>query len=309
MNNLYLIETDNFNLIDNEVKKILQKNKFSLEELIKYDLSEISTITLINELDTYSIFQEKKAVLGYDAKFLTTEKSEIEQNIKVLEDYINNPHSTNILIIACSKLDGKKNICKLIKNKFNVIDLNINLVDYVKESLEDFKMKIDDINYFLDLVGDNISKIDNELNKLKCLNIREKSINKDDINNIIIPKSDDNIFNLMDAIVKREKKRSLKLYNDLINNKVEDIKILINLSYQFRLIYQVKVLEYKTDLEIADILNIKNPKQVRAIRYKIKNFNKEELINNLYKLSLIDEEIKTSKTIANIAFPLFIANL
>lgn len=309
MNNLYLIETNNLNLINKEVKKILLKNHFFEEELIKYDLSEVSTITVINELDTYSIFQDKKAVLGYDAKFLTTEKSEIEQNINVLEDYINNPHSSNILIIACSKLDGKKNICKLIKNKFTIIDLNINLVDYVKDNLEEYKMDNDTINYFLDLVGDNITKIDNELAKLKCLKIEEKIINKEDIKEIIIPKSDDNIFNLMDAIVKKDKKRSLKLYNDLINNKVEDIKILINLSYQFRLIYQVKVLEYKSDLEIADILGIKNPKQVKAIRYKIKNFKEIELINNLYKLSLLDEEIKTSKAIPSIAFPLFIANL
>ena len=309
MNNLYLIETNNFKLIEKETAKILDKNNFQKEELIKYDLSTTKTTTLINELDTYSIFQDKKAVLGYDATFLTTSKSEIEQDIKILEDYINNPNPNNILILACSKLDGKKNICKLIKKEFTIVDLNINLVDYVKNNLDDYKMNLDNINYFLTLTGDNIDRIDNELLKLKCLKIDDKMINKEDIDNVVIPQTDDNIFNLMDAIVKKDKKRSLKIYNDLINNKVEVIKILINLSYQFRLIYQVKVLEYKTDLEIADILNIKNPKQIKAIRYKIRNFSEKELIDNLHKLAILDEKIKSSSSLAEIDFPMFIINL
>ena len=309
MNNLYLIETNNFKLIDKETKKILKENNFSEDELIKYDLSTTKTTTLINELDTYSIFQDKKVVLGYDAVFLTTLKSEIEQDIKGLEDYINNPNPSNILILACSKLDGKKNICKLIKSKFKIIDLNINLVDYVKENLDDYKMNIDTINYFLLQTGDNIERIDNELVKLKSFKNEEKVINKDDVLELVIPQTDDNIFNLMDAIVKKDKKRSLKIYNDLINNKVEVIKILINLSYQFRLIYQVKVLEYKSDSEIAEILNIKNPKQIRAVRYKTNNFNERELLRNLEKLAIIDEEIKTSKILPEIAIPMFITNL
>jgi len=309
MNNLYLIETNNFKLINKETKKILKENNFSEDELIKYDLSTTKTTTLINELDTYSIFQDKKIVLGYDAVFLTTGKSEIEQDIKVLEDYINNPNPSNILILACSKLDGKKNICKLIKSKFKIIDLNINLVDYVKENLDDYKMNLDIINYFLLQTGDNIERIDNELSKLKLFKNEEKVINKDDVLELVIPQTDDNIFNLMDAIVKKDKKKSLKIYNDLINNKVEVIKILINLSYQFRLIYQVKVLEYKNDSEIAEILNIKNPKQIRAVRYKTNNFNERELLRNLEELSKIDEQIKTSKILPEIAIPMFITNL
>lgn len=309
MNNLYLIETDNLNLVEKETEKILLDNQFSLLELIKYDLSITSTNTLINELDTYSIFQDKKAVLGYDATFLTTSKSEIEQDIKVLENYINNPNPSNILILACSKLDGKKNICKLIKNKFKLIDLNINYLDYIKDNLDDYKMDSDAINCLLMQTGEDISRIDNELLKLKNFKTDDKIITKDDVLKITIPKTDDNIFNLMDAIVKRDKKRSLKVYEDLINNKVEDFKIIINLAYQFRLIYQVKSLEYKSDSEIAEILNIKNPKQVRAIRYKTNNFTERELIKNLHEISLLDEKIKTSKILKDVAIPLFIANL
>lgn len=309
MNNLYFIETNNLMLLEKQVNKILKQNKFDESLLIKYDLSETSTLTLINELDTYSIFQDKKAVLGYDAVFLTTSKSEIEQNIKVLEDYINNPNKDNILILACSKLDGKKNICKLIKNKFNIIELEIDYKKYIKEELEEYKMDNSTIEYFLSLTGEDLQRIENELNKLKCLKIETKEITLKDVKEVVIPRNDDSIYDLMDALVKKDKQRSFKIYNDLINNKTEVIKILINLSYQFRLIYQVKVLEYMSDSEIGDILNIKNPKQIKAIRYKTRNFSEFELIDNLHKLSILDEKIKTSKGKGEIEFPMFIANL
>lgn len=309
MNNLYFIESDNITLINEEVKKILKENNFSFDELIKYDLSITSLDTLINEIDTYSIFQEKKTVLGTDAVFLSTSKSEIEQNIKLLENYINNPHPTNILILTCNKLDGKKNIVKLIKKTFKFIDTNVNYSDYIKKNIDDYQMSEMNINYFLTKTGENLERINNELLKLKALKQDEKIINKEDIDAVVIPITDDNIFALMDALIKKNKPLSFKLYQDLINNKVEDLKILINLSYQFRLIYQVKVLQNKSDNDIASILSLKNPKQVTAIRYKIRNFSSKELLNNLYQLALIDEQIKTSKILSNIAIPMFIANL
>ncbi|MBP5684728.1 MAG: hypothetical protein J6X02_05690, partial [Bacilli bacterium] len=125
MHNLYLIESDNLLIIDQELSKILKDNNFNKEDLIRYDLSSHSIDEVINELDTYGLFQEKKIVLGYDATFLTTTKSEIEHNLQDFENYLNNPNPNNILIIACSKLDGKKNICKLVKEKCTSIDINI----------------------------------------------------------------------------------------------------------------------------------------------------------------------------------------
>ena len=308
-NNLYFIECDNYKLLELEVLKILKENGFSKDELIKYDLSEITTLSLINELDTYSIFQEKKAVLGYDAVFLTTEKSEIEQNTKVLEDYLNNPNKANILILNCSKLDNKKKISSLIKSKCLCLNIDVNIENIVKSKLQGYKINDSNLRYLISLLGDNIERVDNEIDKLMLYKIDDKIIEREDIDNIVIKISENNIFSLMDAIIKKNKALSFKIYNDLMNNKTEPLKIIISLAYQMRLIYQVKVLSYMKDDEIANILNIKNSKQIRAIRYKTNNFTESELINNLHKLALLDEEIKTNKTFIEVSIPMFIASL
>ena len=57
------------------------------------------------------------------------------------------------------------------------------------------------------------------------------------------------------------------------------------------------------------ILKLKNPKQVMALRYKIDKYKEKDLLDYLYKLATMDEELKTGKSIDKIVFPIFIANL
>ena len=309
MNNLYLIESNNHKAITLEIEKLAKKNNFNLDEILRYDLSETNISDVINDLDTYGFFGERKVIYANDAFFLTTSKGEIEHNIDSFIKYINNPSPDNILIISCSKLDGKKNICKLVKEKFNCITINNDPKDFIKKKTKDYKITYDTINYLIYSVGEDLDRINNELDKLMLYKTDTKEITRNDIDLIVVKKVDDNIFDLIDAIIKKNKKKSLNIYNEMVNYGEEVFKILISLSNQIRLIYQVKVLRNYHDNDIADILNLKNPRQVYAIRQKISSYTKEELLDYLYKLSLMDEDLKMGKSIDKIIFPVFIASL
>lgn len=309
MNNLYLIESNNHKAITLEIEKLAKKNNFNLDEILRYDLSETNISAVINDLDTYGFFGERKVIYANDAFFLTTSKGEIEHNIDSFIKYINNPSPDNILIISCSKLDGKKNICKLVKEKFNCITINNDPKDFIKKKTKDYKITYDTINYLIYSVGEDLDRINNELDKLMLYKTDTKEITRNDIDLIVVKKVDDNIFDLIDAIIKKNKKKSLNIYNEMVNYGEEVFKILISLSNQIRLIYQVKVLRNYHDNDIADILNLKNPRQVYAIRQKISSYTKEELLDYLYKLSLMDEDLKMGKSIDKIIFPVFIASL
>ena len=309
MNNLYLIESNNYKAISLEIEKLSKKNNFDINDIIRYDLSETNISDVINDLDTYGFFSERKVIHASDAFFLTASKGEIDHNIDSFTKYINNPSLDNILIISCSKLDGKKNICKLVKEKFNCITINNDPKDFIKKKTKDYKITYDTINYLIYSVGEDLERIDNELDKLMLYKSDTKEITRNDIDLIVVKKVDDNIFDLIDAIIKKNKKKSLNIYSEMINYGEEVFKILISLSNQIRLIYQVKVLRNLHDNDIADILNLKNPRQVYAIRQKISSYTKEELLDYLYKLSLMDEDLKMGKSIDKIIFPVFIASL
>ena len=309
MNNLYFIESDNHIIINILLKDIVKENNFNIEDVIKFDLSERNISDVITELDTYSLFSDRKIVFGYDCVFLTTDKTDINHDIDMLTKYINNPKEDSVLILSCKKLDGKKNICKLIKEKFKVIESDIDYTDYVKNKTKGYKFSNSDISYFLSCMNEDIDRINNELDKLMMLKDNEKEITNKDIDLIVIKKIDDNIFDLIEAIIKKDKKKSLEIYNDIVNYGEEVFKIMISLANQIRLLLQVKILEKDSDEDIANRLKLKNPKQLYFVRKKMANYTKEELIDYLEKLAIMDEELKLGKSIDKIVFPVFIATL
>ena len=304
MHNLYLILGDSDEEINFKLHELL-KDKY--DNLITYDMEEINISNVIEELDTYSFWNLEKIVHAKNANFLSSEKQSIEHDIDLLEKYLNNPNPANILILSCHKLDSKKNIVKLVKKVCEVLDSNIDLNIYIKNKCNNIKIRNENISYLLSCTGSDLSRINNELDKL--IQFSDKEITKNDIDLVVIKKIDGNIFDLIDAIIKKDKKRSLNIYNNIINYGEDFYKIFIALSNQIRLIYQVKVLKNLTNDEIASNLNLKNPKQVMAIRYKINNYTETELINYLHKLSIIDEELKLGKCLEEMIFPIFIANL
>ncbi len=309
MNNLYFIETESNDILNIKVGEILKKNNLDINNLITYDMEEVNVADAIVDLDTYSLFNETKIVLCKNSSFLGTNKTEIDHNITILEKYLNNPNPNNYLIISCDKADGKKNIVKLIKEKCQVIETNIDIFKYIKEYTKDYDMADDVIRYLIINTNEDITHITNELDKLMALKLDEKIITKNDIDLVVIKKIDSNIFDLIDAIISKNKEKSLKIYNEMINYGEDIFKIFVSLSNQIRLIYQVKVLKNLTNDEIADKLKLKNVKQVAALRYKIDKYTNSELTSYLHKLAIMDEEIKLGKSIDTIVFPTFIASL
>jgi len=310
MTNLYFLEGDNHILLDMQIKDILKENNLPEDILVTMDMMEknISEATLY--LDTYGFFNETKVLYCKDASFLTASPSiEINHDIDALTKYIENPNPDNILIIACSKGDSKKKIVKLLKEKAKYITVSCDLSDYVKNKCTGYKINQDTIKYLLEATGNDIDRISNELDKLLNYKLDNKEITKNDIDLIVIKKIDNNIFDLIDAIISKNKEKSLMIYENMINYGEDIIRIFIALSNQIRLIYQVKVLRNLSNDEIADILKVKNPKQVVALRFKIDKYKESDLLKYLHKLSIMDEEIKCGKSVDKIIFPMFIASL
>ncbi len=308
MNNLYLLESDNYLLLDNKVREILDEKHLNINQLITYDLEECNITDAIIELDTYSLFNEIKVVYCKNAIFLTSAKSEINHNIDLFIKYLNNPSPNNILIISCNKTDSKKNIVKLLKEKAKCLKVEIDLISYIKERSNGYKISKDTINYLIDNTGQDIVRLTNELDKLMML-CDNKEITIKDIDLVVIKKIDNNIFDLIDAIISKNKKKSLSVYNNMVSYGEDIFKIFVFLANQIRLMYQVKVLRHLSNEEIANRLNVKNPKQIMAIKYKVDNYHESDLLNYLYELSIMDEKMKTGKCIDKIAFPIFIASL
>ena len=309
MNNYLIISSDSIT-INETINKIIKDN--GVEEIIKYDLEQSSINDLIENLDTYSLFSNKKAVIGLNAYFLGSSKqnkNQIEHDTTSLEKYLINP-SDNILILVCEKVDNKKKITKLVNEKSTCYSNDIKIEEIIKKRLDGFKMDNYTINYLINYCNNDNLKILNELEKLKSFKLNEKIIIKEDIDNIVMKSFSDNVFSLVDAFSKKNKTKIYSLYQELTDNGEDTIKIVALLQDQYRMMYNGRLLlkEYNNNYDqVADILGFHPYRFRKAIEASF-NYRIDELFNLLKKICDVELSIKTGID-PEIAFTSFVCNI
>ena len=312
MSNIYLIYGNDYSLIKREIDKIT----INVNDVVKYDLSQTKVDELLDDASCISLFGDKKVLIGENALFLTTLPNNINHDIKYLENYLLDDNHDNIVVftILTDKLNERKKIVKLFKEHTKVIHKEVidekNLPTFVINEFKNEGYTIDykTASYFVDYVGKNIDILISEINKMILYKDSNKIINIDDINEISSKGFNDNIFELCNAIMKKDFKKIYEYYNDLIILKEEPVKIIAMLGNQFTLVYQCKLLaeKGKNNSEIAQI------SQVHPYRVKLAletDFMNYELKDMLKKLHNLDYEIKIGKIDKKVGLDSFLLHL
>jgi len=295
-------------LIDKKVKEITTNNP-----IINYDLDFDDINDILFDASMMSLLGDKKYIVINNPYFLVQASSDtIQIETEKLEEYLNNPNPNTIIIFRLlrEKLAENKKITKLIRNKAECINLNkVDAYNFVKNEFDDYKISDKDIKLLISRVGENISVLKNEIDKLKIYKADEKTINSDDIlevhENIEV-----DFFKFIDHIINKEKVVALKEYFTLLENKEEPLKILIVLANKIRLMYQIKKLSEKgySSNEIGKMLDV-HPYAVQMAGASAKRYSSQKLLNTLDLICDLDEKIKTGKVVASNALELFIINL
>lgn len=309
---IYLLYSTEKLLIDQELSKIFNTYNVNIENIIKYNLENTSINTVIEDAQTYSMFDDKKVII-VENSYIFSGKKGIEQNIDMLESYIKNYNPDTILIftIVTEKLDERKKIVKEISKCGQVKNLiNNDIKSFVKNNFNDYKINNSDIDLLIERVGNNLSILNNEITKIKTYKNNDKQITTNDIISLTTKSIDTDIFKFIDNIIDKNKSNALETYNELIKLGEEPIKIIVMLANQFRLMFQVKGLTKKgySEKDIAKILNI-HPYRVKLSLGKSKCFSDDRLLNILKQLAELDSNIKKGNIDKYLGLELFILNI
>ena len=310
---IYLLYGNNEYLINKEIDKInkdIDKISINSYNLLDSDLKDI-----INDACTIDLFNITKSIIVYNSYIFlsTTNKKNKEQKIELLEEYINNQNkNTNLIFIVNSdKIDERKKITKLLKEKGKIISFNneINIHDFILNCFKDYKIDNDSIKLLIDRVGTDVYILENEIDKIKLYKENDKNVTKEDILLLTQKNINLDIFNLIEHIINKNIEDAYIEYKEIVKTE-EPIKILIMLANQFRIIYQTKELYSKgyTEGDIASILNI-HPYRIKLALSKSKNYESNMILNYLYTLANLDIDIKSGKIDPYLGLELFILNL
>lgn len=308
MNN-YLIEGSDYISVNNKISEIIKKNGFSDASISKYDLSEGLLEDALEDLNTYGLFSDKKIVIINNFDKMDPLFNKPEELLK----YVENSSSLNLLFVVSDKYDDRKKIIKDLKKKMEFIKISTDPVVFTKSCLEGYKVENGVINLLVNNTLGDVTRLYNECNKLKTYKINDKYISKDDVEELSFKRlgdSTETTFQFSRALAEKDKKSALKLYQELLNYKIEPLSIIGLLASQFRIMYQVKNLEEKNmrNDEIASSLKEK-PYRITKTRELTRYYSKREILDLMIKLEDIDLKIKTTSVDANTLVQLFILNI
>lgn len=300
--NLYLFYGNNKSIINDKINNIINKYNIVDNNIIKYDLED-NLDNIIEEASMISLFGDTKLIL-INATF--KEDIDVDKLEEYLKHYNNN---TYIVFIANDKVDTRRKLYKLIDKYGTIEEVNSDnnyIRSYIKEYIKDYKI---DINYFLSKVSDNLDNIKNELDKLMLYKMEDKNITNKDIDDLVIPNIEEDIFALTDSVITNNIDKSITLYNKFMDKNYEPIYIIGLLGNQFTLLYQVKKLYNmgKSNNEIASILGV-HPYRVKLAIQNSYYYTEEDLIKYIYKLGNLDKDIKTGNIDKTLGLELFLIN-
>ncbi len=307
--NSYLLEGIDFGAVSSQIDTIIKDNNFNDALTSNYDL-EIDTLDkVLEDLDTYSFLSDKKIILVKNMDKLSSDDIYLEHLLK----YLNNPNPDNLLIMYGNKFNNTLKVTKEFKKLCTFIEVKEDAYQYTANLLKDYKIDKSTINMIVDYSLEDISKIENECNKLKDYCYDSKVINKEDVLELVNRKlgdSKDLTFSFIRSLGEKDRTNALKKYKELLEYNIEPLALIGLVASQIRIIYQVKSLENNNlnNTEIATILGEKDFR-IKKTREITKYYSERELLKLMIDLSDIDLKCKSSDVDPNYLIEVFLLNM
>lgn len=189
---------------------------------------------VVNACRRYPMFSERQVVLLKEAQAM--------RDIEKLETYIENPLSSTLLFVSYKnkKVDGRTRLAKLLKEKATVLSTKklyeSELPEWTQELVRSKGFTINNKALFLliDHIGNDLSRMSNEIDKL-ALNLGErKSITEDDIEKYIGVSKDFNVFELQQALATRDLYKAIRIIQYFeANPKAAPLQLVFPSLYNF----------------------------------------------------------------------------
>lgn len=314
-----VLGTEKF-LQDQVKTEILKKIKIDGEDdlnFLSFDMENSSIDEVIAEAETLPFFGDQRLVFVENPYFLTGEKGTngIDQNTDLLVNYLKEPLETTVLVIFApyEKLDERKKVTKQLKK--TAITIDVKQLDekavrqYLLNTLENSEIKMDRqaIDLFLRLTDLDLSKMMRELQKILLYGQEQEVITVKEIEQLVPKTLEHNLFDMTQYILSGRTEQALRLFQDLVTQGEETIKINAILLSQIRLFLQTKFLVkigYQ-QANIAETLKI-HPYRVKLAMQEVRKFDEQTLRRLFDELVEMDYEIKSGKIEKELSFQLFV---
>jgi DNA polymerase-3 subunit delta len=249
---------------------------------------------IVSNAKRYPMMAERQVVVVREAQ-------ELSRTIDKLESYAENPQPTTVLVVAYKykTLDKRKKLVKLIAKNgviFESKKLYENQVGtWIQRLLQGRGYSIEPkANAMLvEFLGNDLSRISNELDKLQIILPKGHTITPKDIEYNIGFSKDYNVFELQNAIGSKDQLKAYKIAQYFADNP-KDNPLVVTVSLVFG--FFVKILKYhglkdKDPRAAAPVLGV-NPFFMKDYEIALRNYPMKKVSSIVASLREIDVKSK-----------------
>lgn len=304
----YFLQGDEPFFID-QVSDFIEENGMeeglrSFNQTILYG-KETDLQSILSHAREFPMMADRRVIIVKEAQEIQTINK--EQGEKLLSAYAENPQPSTVLVF-CYKyktLDKRKKLYKFLDKHAIVLSsvkmYDNQLPDWVESFVKKKGYAIDQkaVHLIVENIGNNLSRISNEIDKMLINFKDEKKINPDHIYKFIGISKEYNVFELQKVLAYKNVLKANEIIkyfeSDLKNNPI--IPVIAILFSFFNKILLVHHSKDKSDRAVASLLKV-NPFFVKEYLMAAKNYPLGHVVRNI---SYIREADLRSKGIDNVS--------
>ncbi|MFD0871497.1 MULTISPECIES: DNA polymerase III subunit delta [Paenibacillus] len=286
----------------------------------RYDLNETPLDVVLDDSETVPFLVPKKVIIAENAQFLTgaKENSKVEHRLERLIEYLKNPvdYTVLILVVDAEKLDERKKLVKALKERKCLLAFQTltaeELADWAARRANRLGMTFGSgaLEKFLLYGGTDLQSLAMELDKLSLYVGSGGEVTADLVEQMVARTTEQNVFILIDELVKMNTGKALEILQDLYKQKEEPIKIVALMARQYRLIAQVKELVQTgySHQQIAGAVGA-HPYAVKLAAEQARKYDVNRLNRILSRLADLDYQMKSGQIDKSFGLELLLLNM
>ncbi len=258
-------------IVDYAEHHILTESEASFNLTVFYG-RDTDWASVVNACMRYPMFSERQVVLLKEAQHM--------RDIEKLEHYIAKPLASTVFVVSYKdkKVDGRTAFAKLLKNKaelFTTKKLYDNqLPEWTSQMVQQHGLTINQkaLALLVDHIGNDLSRLQNEVEKLSINLKGKKVITEEDIEAFIGVSKEFNVFELQDAIAQKNLGKAVRIIQYFgANPKAGPMQLVLPTLYSyFSKVYAAFGLENRSEQALFGLF--KNPFAVKSAMQAINNY-------------------------------------
>ena len=279
--------------------------------LFTADAAQVSAADVLDELRTVPFLTAKRIVVLKNADQF------ISKNRDLLEKYFENPCPTGIFVLTVSSWPSRTKLAQKLPQVGKLIDVKEpkswqlpgRLAEYASDA-HGKKLNKDAAELLIELVGDELTRLYSELDKLALFTDNEKTISVAHVESLIGHNRMYGAFEVIDAVTAGETAEAVaRLRNMFAEDKTAEFKVVGAFAFHFRKMYNAKALLEKglSISAVAGALRVWSNKE--GFFRQLDRVTLRQLAENLQELAWIDYAMKTGQTKAPVAMERLVLKL